>query len=146
MNDVGKCIFCGIVNGERPCSKVCEDEALLAFMDIQPVNEGHILIIPKKHFEFVSAVDEATLGKMAAMAKAIGFALRNASEKCEGINWFLADGEAAGQEITHVHLHVIPRFEGDGFGLRFPAGYKDKPSRQELDQTADRIAQSMRHS
>ena len=81
---------------------------------------------------------------MFAVAHRLAGALRQSGLKVEGINLFLADGGQAGQEIFHVHMHVIPRFEGDGFGLRFPQGYGQLPPRDELDQQAELIRKRVR--
>jgi diadenosine tetraphosphate (Ap4A) HIT family hydrolase len=66
-------------------------------------------------------------------------ALRKSLVKCEGVNLFLADGEAAGQEVFHTHLHVVPRYVGDGFALKLPPGYQNRPERSELDSIASNI-------
>jgi histidine triad (HIT) family protein len=133
------CIFCRIAKGELPSNNVYEDKDLLAFMDIHPINRGHVLIIPKKHAELVSAVDEATLGKMMVLGVKIDSAIRKSKIKCEGISFLLADGEAAGQEIQHVHLHIIPRFKGDGSGLRFRGVDARQPGKTEFAETAKEI-------
>jgi histidine triad (HIT) family protein len=133
------CIFCKIIKGELPSSKIYEDDELLAFLDIQPVNEGHVLIIPKQHKVLIDELSDETLGSMIALANKINRAIRKSDIKSEGMNLFLADGEAAGQEVFHVHLHLIPRFLKDGFGLVFPDGYNDKPQRQELDIILQKI-------
>ena len=133
------CIFCKIIAGELPSSKVYEDENFFVFMDIQPVNKGHILIIPKKHTELISEMDPENIGKMMILGEKISTAVRKSKLKCEGINFLLADGEAAGQEVFHVHLHIIPRFKEDGFGFKFPEGYEDKPEKNELDELAKKI-------
>ena len=72
-------------------------------------------------------------------------ALRRSGLKCEGVNLFLADGEAAMKEVLHVHLHVFPRFEGDGFGLKFPDDYLTKPSQSELESAAEKIRRAIEH-
>ncbi len=134
------CVFCKIIKGEYECSKVYEDELLLAFMDIQPVNEGHVLIIPKEHIELAKDINEITAGKMFVLANKINKALRSSGIRMQGINYFLADGTAAGQEVFHTHLHIIPRFKDDGFGLKFPEGYrKNLPLRNELNSIAENI-------
>jgi histidine triad (HIT) family protein len=134
-----ECVFCKIIDGSFTCSKVYEDEDLLAFMDIQPVNEGHVLIIPKIHIVKASDLDEKLAGKIFVLAGKINRAIMESEVKSEGINYFLADGKSAGQEVFHVHFHVIPRFKNDGFGLYFPEGYKNKHERPELDKSADKI-------
>jgi histidine triad (HIT) family protein len=133
------CIFCQIIANESPVSKIYEDDTLLAFMDIQPVNKGHVLIIPKQHEELITALDDQTLGRMMVLANKINKAIRRSAVRCEGINLFLADGEAAGQEVFHAHLHIIPRFSKDGFGFVFPEGYTSRPPREELDRVAENI-------
>lgn len=143
FKDMNDCIFCKIIKGELPSSKIYEDKNFFVFLDIQPVNEGHILIIPKKHAELVSEMDQKDIGKMMILGEKISSAVRKTKLKCEGINFFLADGEAAGQEVFHVHLHIIPRFKDDGFGFKFPKGYEDKPERKELDEVAKKIQSSL---
>jgi histidine triad (HIT) family protein len=142
---VAECVFCKIVSGEFESSNIYEDEDMLAFMDIHPVNKGHILVIPKKHIELISELDEKTSGKMFVLAGKINSALRKSGVKTEGVNYFLADGEAAGQEVFHTHLHVFPRFKKDGFGLKFPEGYRvDLPERNELDILAESIRNNLK--
>jgi histidine triad (HIT) family protein len=108
-------------------------------MDIQPVNPGHVLIIPTYHAPSLAELDEESGAHMFGIAQRIAAALRDSGLKCEGVNFFLADGEVAGQEVFHVHLHVFPRYTGDGFGLRFGPGYGNRPARAELDAVADKI-------
>jgi len=134
------CVFCKIIDGTYESSKIYEDGEIFAFMDIQPVNQGHILIIPKKHVELIADLDDDTSGKMFTLANKINKALRKSGIKMEGVNYFLADGEAAGQEVFHTHLHIFPRFKDDGFGLKFPEGYRKNPSdRAELNLIAGKI-------
>lgn len=137
------CVFCNIVSGVFTSSKVYEDDSVLAFMDIFPVIKGHVLIIPKKHSEMISDVENSTLEKMFVLAAKINTSLRKSGIKCEGVNFFLADGAVAGQEIFHTHLHVFPRFKNDGFGLKFPAGYKTEAERSELDSIAGKIKSAL---
>ena len=108
-------------------------------MDIQPVNAGHILVIPNSHATYLADLEEDTSAQLFLIARRIAAALRNSGIKCEGVDLFLADGEAAGQEVFHVHLHVFPRYKGDGFGFKFPPGYSNKPERSELDARAQQI-------
>jgi len=130
------CIFCKILTNDMPASIVYRDEICTAFMDIQPVNQGHILIVPNKHCELIADLDDATASHLFVVGKKINIALRKTNIKCEGINYFLADGEAAFQEINHTHLHCFPRFKGDGFGLKFNNNYRNKPPKNELDKIA----------
>ena len=131
------CIFCAIVAGSAPASIVYDDTDLLAFMDIRPVAPGHLLVIPKRHAPFLSKLDEATGARMFTVAMRMAQALRDSSLRCEGINLFLADGEAAFQEVFHTHLHIFPRFAGDTF--RIDADWSVAPSRAELDDIAAQI-------
>jgi len=133
------CIFCKIVKGEIPSYKIYEDEKIFAFMDIQPINPGHILIIPKKHAKLIAELEDEIVGEIFKVAKKINIALRKSGIKSEGINFFLADGKAAGQEVLHVHLHIVPRYKNDGFGFKFPPNYENKPSKDELEKIAKKI-------
>jgi histidine triad (HIT) family protein len=116
-----------------------QDEKCTAFMDIQPVNPGHVLIVPNKHASYLADLDEDTGAQMFRVAQRIAKALRSSGLKCEGVNFFLADGEMAGQEIFHVHLHVFPRFSGDDFDMIFGPTYSVKPDCQTLDEVATKI-------
>lgn len=108
------CIFCRIVKGEIPAAKVYEDELVLAFLDIAPINFGHVLVIPKEHHESSSTIPEATAGRMFRIGSRIGIALKRKFDY-DAFNLHLADGTAAGQVVMHAHLHVVPRGVEDGF-------------------------------
>ena len=133
------CIFCQIIEGKAASSKVYEDDICLAFLDIQPVNPGHILVVPKVHFKDLSDLPAAIGSHLFQVAQRISFCLPKTGIRSEGFDLFLADGEAAGQDVFHAHLHVFPRYAGDGFGLKLPAGYKNLPERSELDEIAKRL-------
>jgi histidine triad (HIT) family protein len=133
------CVFCRILSGELPSSIVYQEDRCTAFMDIQPVNPGHLLIIPNRHATYLADLEEEAGAQLFRVAKRVAAALRGSGVRCEGVNLLLADGEAAGQEVFHVHLHVIPRYRGDGFGFRFGAHYTDKPDRAELEAVARQI-------
>lgn len=131
------CIFCGILSGNASASFIYRDDLVAAFMDIRPVNLGHVLIVPVRHAPYMADVTPLEAVAMMRVAQRLTAALRASTLKCEGVNYFLADGEAAMQEVFHAHLHVFPRFKGDGFGLRFsPEYYTRRPPRPELDQQA----------
>ncbi len=136
---MSNCIFCDILSGNLPSSRIYQDDQCTAFLDIQPVNPGHMLVIPNYHAAFLADLDEDSGANMFRVAQRLTKALRMSGLKCEGVNLFLADGEAAMQEVFHVHLHVFPRYKGDGFGLRFSPAYFDKPERPELDRIAQKI-------
>ena len=137
-----KCIFCEIAAGQAPASIVAEDEWCLAFLDIRPVNRGHTLVIPKAHAALLSELEPALGGRMFQMAQRIAQGLRTLAQqdrgfRCEAVNLMLADGAAAGQEVDHVHLHVLPRYHGDGFGFHF--GRSAAPGRSEMDELASEL-------
>lgn len=134
---MSNCIFCKIAEGKSPASVVFENSEVIAFMDIQPVTPGHTLIIPKQHIAYLAELDEATGIQLFSITKKIAHAVRNSGVKCEGINLFLADGEAAGQEVFHLHMHVIPRYKGDNFLVK--AKYRTKPTGEDLNKIAHRI-------
>lgn len=136
MND---CIFCDILWHKLPSSQVYHDAICTAFMDTQPVNPGHVLVIPNRHASSLADLDEDTGAHLFRVAQRVADALRRSGARCEGVNLFLADGEAAGQEVFHVHLHVFPRYVGDGFGLRFGPAYGVRPGRRALDAMAEKI-------
>jgi diadenosine tetraphosphate (Ap4A) HIT family hydrolase len=131
------CIFCAIATGQAPASAVYEDDLALAFLDIQPVNPGHLLIIPKRHAAQLADLDEQTGAHLFCVAMRLAQALRRSGVRCEGVNLFLADGEAAFQEVFHIHLHVLPRFTGDPF--KIDADWSIQPARDELDALAAQI-------
>jgi len=115
-------------------------------MDIQPINAGHLLVVPNRHAAFLADLDEETAGHLFRVAQRIAAALHRSGVRCEGATLFVADGEAAGQDVFHVHVHVIPRFQGDGFGVTLPStglkpgtGYFKKPERSQLDELARQI-------
>ena len=137
------CIFCQIVEGNAPSSKVYEDEVCLAFMDIQPVNPGHVLVIPKKHSNDLSDLPPQIGAHLFQVAQRIALSLPATNLKSEGIDLFLAHGAAAGQDVFHVHLHVIPRYSGDGFGFTFAPNYENLPERTELDANAAQIKRQL---
>ncbi len=135
------CLFCRLVAGDGEVSVVEEAERTVTFMDIQPVVRGHVLVVPRTHATYLADLDPEDGAEVFVAGQRVAAALRASSLRCEGVNLFLADGEAAGQEVFHVHLHVIPRYEGDGFGLRLPDDYSIRP-RAELDETAAALRQS----
>lgn len=129
------CLFCRIADGSEAASFVHEDEHVVAFMDIAPANPGHVLVTPRAHATYLADLHgEGT--RLYEVAEALAAAIRAGPFRCEGINLFLADGEAAGQEVFHVHLHVIPRFAGDAVVIK--ADQRVRP-REELDQAAAEI-------
>jgi len=133
------CIFCQIVRGEAPASRFYEDDATLAFMDIRPMTPGHALVIPKRHGAFIEDLPEGTVGPILETARKVAAAIRRSGLRCEAVSLYLANGKEAGQEVFHVHIHVIPRFRGDGFGLRVGPDYGRIAAREELDAIAAKL-------
>jgi len=133
------CLFCDILAGKLPATFIYRDEHVATFMDIQPVNPGHVLVIPVTHAVGLHDLPEADGARVFTVAQRVAAALKASGLPCEGVNLFLADGEAAMQEVFHVHLHVFPRFTNDGFGLRFSETYTTKPPRSALEEAAGLI-------
>lgn len=113
-------MFCKIVSGEIPSYKIYEDESALAFLDIMPVNPGHTLVIPKKHYENIEAIPEEELADLIKVVKKVGLALKNGFG-AKGYNLTENNDPIAGQIIPHLHFHLIPRVEGDDLKL-WPQG------------------------
>jgi len=124
-----QCIFCRIVKGEIPAARVVEDDQVLAFLDIGPVNEGHCLLLPKAHH---ARLEDCPPELAAALARRLGPLARAiiAAVGAEGYNVLNNAGRCAGQLVEHVHFHVIPRRPGDGVFTQWPAG-KYPPGRAE---------------
>ena len=106
------CIFCAIADGEIPSFKIYEDDTVVAYLDINPVSEGHTLVIPKAHTEGLLDTPDETLAAVVARVKKVAAHLK-ASLPCEGFNIAQNNGEVAGQTVKHVHFHIVPRYEGD---------------------------------
>ena len=115
------CLFCKIVAGEIPAVKVLEDDVCVAFMDIGPLADGHVLLIPKTHVVTLDEMPGQQAGEMLGNLPALVRAVQ-AATACQGVNVLQNNGRAAHQEVMHVHFHVIPRNEGDAFGFNWPAG------------------------
>jgi histidine triad (HIT) family protein len=131
-----ECAFCDVVSGAAESSRVYEDEWVLAFMDIQPVTSGHLLVVPRNHVADLATLDEALGANMFRVALRLAGALRRSGLRCEGVNLFLADGAAAFQEVFHTHLHVVPRYPGDSFQIDADWRVRD---RDELNRSAAQV-------
>jgi histidine triad (HIT) family protein len=136
---INDCVFCEIITGRGEASVVYRDERCIAVMDICPINAGHVLVIPLHHARDLAELETDSGGALFETARRIAAGIRRSGLNPDGINLLLADGEAAGQEVFHVHLHVLPRFRGDGFGHKFPPHYGHRPPRKELDSVAATI-------
>jgi histidine triad (HIT) family protein len=128
------CIFCKIIRGEIPSTRIYENAAVYAFLDIKPTNPGHTLVIPRKHHENVYATPDETLVEIARTAKMLAIAIKKAVN-ADGINLIMNNDPAAGQLVFHAHLHIVPRFAQDGFrhwsGKSYGAG--------EMEAVAEKI-------
>jgi len=129
-------IFSQIIAGTIPCTKIYEDDAVLAFLDIQPVQPGHTLVIPKKPSADARETDPEVFAAVMKTAQNIANALTS-SMNCDGVNIAMNCGKAAGQEVFHTHIHVIPRFENDGV--------MQQPMRGEYEgNESDQIAEAIK--
>lgn len=139
MNEA-TCVFCKIVRGELPCAKVYEDDAVLAFMDIAPIIKGHALVIPKLHVERIMDVPADILARVMTVVQRVARAQVDGLH-ADGVNLHQTNGAVAGQTVPHVHVHVIPRFEGDGHSWNWRAGAY--ANREEMAALAARLRQAL---
>ena len=129
------CIFCKIVAGQIPATRVYEDAQTLAFMDLGQVNPGHVLVATKGHAANVFELDDAQASAVFCSAARVARAVRDAFEP-HGMTLFQANGKAALQSVFHFHLHVLPRWQDDGMSLAWPA---KNPPRDKLEEYAAKI-------
>ncbi len=133
------CIFCQIVAGDIPSRTIYEDDSVFAFLDVNPLAPGHTLVIPKNHHETLSDLPDDTAAELFAVLHELTPAVESAVN-ADASNVAFNNGEAAGQEVPHVHGHVIPRFDGDGGNpIHAIAGSTPDLSDDELDDIADDI-------
>lgn len=118
------CVFCKIVNGELPAKIVAENELALAFLDIKPVNPGHVLVVVKRHVATLEQINLDELSKVMELVKIVGKRLKD-KLAVKGYNIILNNDKIAGQEIEHLHFHLIPRHEDDGLKLWSQKEYQD---------------------
>ncbi len=135
-----ECIFCKIAKGSIPSSTIYEDSHFRVILDINPGTKGHCLIIPREHFDDIYDLDGETAGKLFSLATMIARALRDAL-KCDGLNVIQNNGEVAGQTVKHFHLHLIPRYEGDGFPTGWPQHEADS---EEIEEIRRKVRESLR--
>lgn len=134
------CIFCKIVAGRIPCTRVYEDEKALAFMDISPLNKGHLLVIPKEHFGNIMDIDPDLYGRLSGIVCRLSKAVKDALNP-DGINVLQLNGEAANQVVPHLHMHLVPRWHGDG--LTISAWTPIAGNMEEIAGIADAIKQKL---
>jgi histidine triad (HIT) family protein len=133
------CVFCQIRDGQIPSTRVYEDDRTIAFMDINPLNEGHTLVIPRVHAATLFEADDADLGAALATAKRVAVAIRQALHP-DGLNLLQANGAAAFQSVPHFHFHLVPRFTGDGKGFDWPMVAGD---RGRIQAAAEKIRRAL---
>lgn len=132
---MGDCIFCKIASGAVSASKVYEDDQSLAFLDISPAFKGHTLVIPKQHVETLIGLPAEHAAHLMKVSQQVAKALIK-SRRCDGFNIVINNRSAAGQEIPHLHIHIVPRFEDDNFKFSWPTtGYEEG----EIERTAQEI-------
>ncbi|MGB2694722.1 MAG: HIT family protein [Dehalococcoidia bacterium] len=134
---VEDCVFCRIVAGEVEASIAYEDEATMAFMDIRQFHPGHTLIVPKRHIVDIFGLDEATGSAVMGAVAHVARAVRDVFAP-DGVNIWQSTGVAAGQEVLHLHVHVLPRWNDDAL-LRFYPSRAGYPPRADLDQQAAKL-------
>jgi histidine triad (HIT) family protein len=132
---MSQCVFCRIVAKEIPATVVHEDEHTLSFMDIGQVNPGHVLVALKKHAENIFALEDAQAAAVFQASAKVARAIRAAFEP-QGLSVYQANGAAAGQTVFHLHIHLVPRYEGDGMALTWPV---KNPPREKLADYAEKI-------
>ncbi|HLD77815.1 MAG TPA: HIT family protein, partial [archaeon] len=139
MVEAGECLFCRIARGEIPAKKVYEDASVLAFLDINPRNPGHTLVVPKKHAETLFELPDGDVGGFFMAVKKVAVLVRNGTQ-AQGVSLNMSNGQAAGQVVAHAHMHVIPRFLSEG-----PPGLESILSVKKMDdQLMDKIAAAIK--
>lgn len=135
------CVFCKIVAGQIPCLKVFEDADTLAFLDIGPLAEGHLLIIPKEHFQRLDEMPSHLVGRVTGHLPQLGRLMMQVTGAA-GFNVLQNNGAVAHQEVPHVHFHIIPRAAGDGLGYRWNKSAQAAGTVKVLHQ---RVLEATRH-
>ena len=131
------CVFCKIARGESQASRVYEDAQVVAFLDARPVNEGHTLVVSRKHYENIFQIPDEEIGNLFRIVKKVASAVLK-SERAEGIRIVQNNGTAAHQNIFHIHVHIIPEYETTG-----SRWHRGTPRQDELDKVADKIRRNI---
>ena len=139
----GHCIFCDLIRGAGEVSICYEDSVAIAFLDIQPVNPGHVLVVPREHYEVLQDIPKDVGAHLYLVAAKLIPRVQTASGATD-MNIVVNSGAAAGQNVMHYHIHLIPRREGDGFDVPLPFPGSPMPNRQQLDGMAARIGSMLR--
>lgn len=141
MNSDPDCIFCKIVTGQIPALRVYEDNNCLAFLDIGPLAEGHTLVIPKEHFATLTAMPGDQVAALTCQFPRLAKAVME-TVSAQGCNILVSQGKVAGQEVPHVHWHIIPRVASDGLGYRWNASTYQKGRAEQVLQRITAALQS----
>ena len=139
----GHCIFCDLIRGAAEVSICYEDSVAIAFLDIQPVNPGHVLVVPREHYEMLQDIPKDVGAHLYQVAAKLIPRVQTASGASD-MNIVVNSGAAAGQNVMHYHIHLIPRRENDGFDVPLPFPGSPMPNRQQLDAMAARIGSMLR--
>jgi len=135
------CLFCKIISGKIPSNKIYEDNAVFAFLDIYPASEGHTLVAPKKHFSIFTDMNAEDVASLFEAVRKVTTAVEKALS-AEGSNIGINNGKVAGQEVPHVHVHVIPRKKGDG-GRGIKSIVWTEPDTTNLEEIAKKIRREL---
>lgn len=131
------CIFCKIAAGEIPSKAIYEDDDFKVILDLGPATKGHALILPKVHAANLYELDDAVAAKVLVVAKKVALTMKD-KLKCDGLNLVQNNGAVAGQTVNHFHLHLIPRYEGDGQTILWKPG---EPTQDELEAIRKQIVE-----
>lgn len=139
MGNGDGCPFCSIVERKMDSHVVYEDEDAMAFLDVNPVSKGHTLVVPKQHAAEITDLDREATAALFQVVRDVADAAEQALDPL-GVNILQSNGEAAGQEIHHMHAHVIPRYESDGLFFSFDSGdLDDQEAHEVLDAVQDKL-------
>jgi len=136
---MSECVFCKIFEGKMDSSFVIRGKNCSAFLDIHPMNPGHVLIVPHQHRNRFSELTISETHEMFEIAQKLMLAIERSNLSCEAANIFLSDGEIAGQDVPHSHLHLVPRFKGDGHRMGITHSNPKKLDRTSLNAIAKEI-------
>ena len=137
------CPFCDVIRGAGEVSMCFEDKHVVAFMDIQPVNAGHVLVVPREHYESLEDIPRGLATHLFDVAMQLAPVVKHVGD-ADGLNILVNSGAAAGQDVFHFHVHVIPRCPDDGFDVPLPFAGSQMPDRTVLDANAARIIAALR--
>ncbi len=139
------CIFCDLIRGAAEVSMCYEDSKVIAFMDIQPVNAGHVLVVPREHYEVLQDIPRDVGQHMYEVSTRLIPVVQKVAG-ADDMNIVVNSGAAAGQNVFHYHIHLIPRKHGDGFDIPLPFPGSEMPNRHLLDAMAAQIGASLRNA